>query len=141
MKNLILFVILIFSVTSCTLFTAYETQFIDVDDTLLLKFKMTKSETLEIIGKPTEVVRGILMEDGEQYEIWRYSTKEGRNKTVAQLLPRKPSKNFEIDDWIEDDKNTKAFYVLFKNDRLVRWGDFTFDWCNGYCSFKESSEN
>ena len=22
------------------------------------------------------------MEDGEQYEIWRYSTKEGRNKTV-----------------------------------------------------------
>ena len=49
--------------------TAIERQFIDVEDTLLIKSGMTKTNTLEIIGKPTEVVRGILMEDGVQYEI------------------------------------------------------------------------
>ena len=121
---------MVFFLFSCA---AFERQFIDVDDTLLIESGMTKQETLKIIGKPTEVVRGILMEDGVQYEVWRYVTKEGINETVSQLLPRKPEKDIEFDDW---DK-PKDLFVLFKNNAIVRWGDFTYNWCNGECGFEE----
>mgnify|MGYP003327033810 CR=1 FL=1 len=77
---------------------------------------MTQSNTFEIIGKPTEVVRGILMEDGIQYEIWRYFTKEGTNETVSQLLPRKPDKNMEID-----------VQIIVKNE-IVRYYQSTQSW-------------
>ena len=52
MRSLIL-VVTSFLLMSCT---AIERQFIDVEDTLLIKSGMTKTNTLEIIGKPTEVV-------------------------------------------------------------------------------------
>ena len=133
MRSLIL-VVTSFLLMSCT---AIERQFIDVEDTLLIKSGMTKTNTLEIIGKPTEVVRGILMADGVQYEIWRYVTKEGMNETVSQLLPRKPDKNMEIDNW----DSPKDFYILFKNNSLVRWGDFTYNWCNGDCGITEQTNN
>jgi hypothetical protein len=130
-----LFAISIFSlgIISCT---ALEPQFIDVDDTVLIEGSMSKDEILKILGRPVEVVRGIVMEDGEVFEIWRYSTKEGFGKTHPDNLPRKSAKNMKLEEWA----NSKDFFLLFKNRTLVRWGDFKFNWCNGKCSIQNNNQ-
>ena len=123
-----------------------EEQFIDVDDTLQIKAGMNKVEALDTLGKPVEVVRGILMEDGKTYEIWRYFTKQGFGLVDVKDLPRKPPKNMKFEVWagaerktslfIFEDKSfikvneekSKSLFLLFKDDKLVRWGDFKFHW-------------
>ena len=102
-----------------------EEQFIDVDDTLQIKAGMNKVEALDALGKPVEVVRGILMEDGKTYEIWRYFTKQGFGLVDAKDLPRKPPKDMIFEDWAG---KSKSLFLLFKDDKLVRWGDFKYRW-------------
>ena len=111
---------------SLTLFscTAFEKQFIDVDDTLVVKGGQTKKEILDVLGKPTAVKEGIVMEEGDVFEIWRYVTKEGKNEVQSLLLPRKPPKQMDFEDWDKSDD----FYVMFKNNLVIRWGDLTIDW-------------
>ena len=111
---------------SLTLFscTAFEKQFIDVDDTLVVKGGQTKKEILDLLGKPTAVKEGIVMEEGDVFEIWRYVTKEGKNEVQSLLLPRKPPKQMDFEDWDKSDD----FYVMFKNNLVIRWGDLTIDW-------------
>ena len=58
---------------------ASELQFIDVDDTLLIKPDMSKNDILDILGKPTAVKAGIQIDDGDHYEIWTYQFKVGVN--------------------------------------------------------------
>ena len=102
-----------------------EEQFIDVDDTLQIKAGMNKVEALDALGKPVEVVRGILMEDGKIYEQWRYNTKQGFGLVNVKDLPRKPPKNMIFEDWAG---KSKSLFLLFKDDKLVRWGNFKFNW-------------
>ena len=102
-----------------------EEQFIDVDDTLQIKVGMNKVNALDVLGKPVEVVRGILMEDGKIYEQWRYNTKQGFGLVNVKDLPRKPPKNMIFEDWAG---KSKSLFLLFKDDKLVRWGDFKFNW-------------
>ena len=102
----------------------YTVQFIDVDDTLVIKGGMSKNDVLKIIGKPTAVQNAILMEDGVQFLIWRYVAKEGKNKVSPLLLPRKPPKQMDFEDWDEP----SDFYIMFKNGIVIRWGDLTLDW-------------
>ena len=103
---------------------ASELQFIDVDDTLLIKPDMSRNDVLEIIGKPTAVKSGILYDDGNLYEMWLYQVKVGVNIVDSKLLPRKPPKNMDFEDWLKP----SDFYILFKNNLPVRWGDLSFDW-------------
>ena len=103
---------------------ASELQFIDVDDTLLIKPDMSRNDVLEIIGKPTAVKSGILYDDGNLYEMWLYKVKVGVNIVDSKLLPRKPPKNMDFEDWLKP----SDFYILFKNNLPVRWGDLSFDW-------------
>ena len=107
---------------SCTL--APELQFIDVDDTLLIRPDMSRNDVLEIIGKPTAVKSGIQMDDGNLYELWLYQVKVGVNIVDSKLLPRKPPKNMDFEDWLKP----SDFYILFKNNLPVRWGDGSVDW-------------
>ena len=107
---------------SCTL--APELQFIDVDDTLLIRPDMSRNDVLEIIGKPTAVKSGILYDDGNLYEMWLYKVKVGVNIVDSKLLPRKPPKNMDFEDWLK----SSDFYILFKNNLPVRWGDGSVDW-------------
>jgi hypothetical protein len=107
---------------SCTL--TPELQFIDVDDTLLIRPDMSRNDVLEIIGKPTAVKSGIQMDDGNLYELWLYQVKVGVNIVDSKLLPRKPPKNMDFEDWLKP----SDFYILFKNNLPVRWGDLSFDW-------------
>ena len=116
-----LFIIISLFLTACTTF---EKQFIDVDDTLIVKGGQSKKEILDLLGKPTAVKEGIVMEDGDVFEIWRYIAKDGKNKIQSQLLPRKPPKQMDFEDWDEPDD----FYVMFKNNLVIRWGDLTIDW-------------
>ena len=116
-----LFIIISLFLTSCT---AFEKQFIDVDDTLVIKGGMSKTDILKVIGKPTAVQNAILMEDGVQFVIWRYVAKEGKNKVSPLLLPRKPPKQMDFEDWDEP----SDFYIMFKNGIVIRWGDLTVDW-------------
>ena len=102
-----------------------EEQFIDVDDTLQIKVGMNKVNALDVLGKPVEVVRGILMEDGKIYEQWRYNTKQGFGLVNVKDLPRKPPKNMIFEDWAG---KSKSLFLLFKDDKLVRWGNFKFNW-------------
>ena len=102
-----------------------EEQFIDVDDTLQIKVGMNKVNALDVLGKPVEVVRGILMEDGKIYEQWRYNTKQGFGLVNVKDLPRKPPKNMIFEDWAG---KSKSLFLLFRDDKLVRWGDFKFNW-------------
>ena len=108
---------------------AEELQFIDVDDTLLIKPDMSRNDVLEIIGKPTTVKSGIQIDDGDHYEIWTYQFKVGVNIVDANLLPRKPPKNMDFDRWF-DDLTESDFYIIFKNNQPVRWGDGSVDWTN-----------
>ena len=101
-----------------------ELQFIDVDDTLLIRPDMSRNDVLEIIGKPTAVKSGILYDDGNLYEMWLYKVKVGVNIVDSKLLPRKPPKNMDFEDWHEPSE----FYILFKNNLPVRWGDGSVDW-------------
>ena len=101
-----------------------EEQFIDVDDTLQIKAGMNKVEALDALGKPVEVVRGIVMEDEKIYEIWRYNTKQGFGLVNVKDLPRKPPKNMKFEDWA----GKSNLFLLFKDDKLVRWGNFKFNW-------------
>ena len=103
---------------------ASELQFIDVDDTLLIRPDMSRNDVLEIIGKPTAVKSGIQMDDGNLYEMWLYKVKVGVNIVDSKLLPRKPPKNMDFEDWLEPSE----FYILFKNNLPVRWGDGSVDW-------------
>ena len=121
MNKLILLVSLSLTLFSCT---AFEKQFIDVDDTLVVKGGQTKKEILDVLGKPTAVKEGIVMEEGDVFEIWRYVTKEGKNEVQSLLLPRKPPKQMDFEDWDKSDD----FYVMFKNNLVIRWGDLTIDW-------------
>ena len=118
---------------SCTL--APELQFIDVDDTLLIRPDMSRNDVLEIIGKPTAVKSGILYDDGNLYEMWLYKVKVGVNIVDSKLLPRKPPKNMDFEDWLEPSE----FYILFKNNLPVRWGDGSVDWTND--KSKDDDEN
>ena len=102
-----------------------EEQFIDVDDTLQIKVGMNKVNALDVLGKPVEVVRGILMEDGKIYEQWRYNTKQGFGLVNVKDLPRKPPKNMIFEDWAG---KSKSLFLLFKDDKLVRWGNFKYRW-------------
>lgn len=126
-KQIIIFSIAVLTISACT--TVYEKQFIDVDDTLKIEGGMSKSSIQNILGKPNEVVRGIVMEEGDVFEMWRYAVQEGMGDVAPQNLPRKPGKDIKFTNW----ENTKDMFVLFKNNKLVRWGDMKFDWCNGYC--------
>ena len=108
---------------SCTL--APELQFIDVDDTLLIRPDMSRNDVLEIIGKPTAVKSGILYDDGNLYEMWLYKVKVGVNIVDSKLLPRKPPKNMDFEDWVN---KPSEFYIYFKNNLTVRWGDGSVDW-------------
>jgi hypothetical protein len=101
-----------------------ELQFIDVDDTLLIRPDMSRNDVIEIIGKPTAVKSGIQMDDGNLYELWLYQVKVGVNIVDSKLLPRKPPKNMDFEDWLKP----SDFYILFKNNLPVRWGDLSFDW-------------
>ena len=101
-----------------------ELQFIDVDDTLLIRPDMSRNDVLEIIGKPTAVKSGIQMDDGNLYELWLYQVKVGVNIVDSKLLPRKPPKNMDFEDWLKP----SDFYILFKNNLPVRWGDGSVDW-------------
>ncbi len=103
-----------------------ELQFIDVDDTLLIKPDMSKKDVLDIIGKPTAVKAGIQIDDGDIYEIWRYQFKVGVNTVDSKLLPRKPPKIMDFEDWNEPSK----FYIMFKNNLIIKWGDGTVGWEN-----------
>ena len=120
---------------SCTL--APELQFIDVDDTLLIRPDMSRNDVLEIIGKPTAVKSGILYDDGNLYEMWLYKVKVGVNIVDSKLLPRKPPKNMGFDWWFDDTKSD--FYIIFKNNQPVRWGDGSVDWTND--KSKDEEEN
>ena len=112
-----------------------ELQFIDVDDTLLIRPDMSRNDVLEIIGKPTAVKSGILYDDGNLYEMWLYKVKVGVNIVDSKLLPRKPPKNMDFEDWLEPSE----FYILFKNNLPVRWGDGSVDWTNE--KSKDEEEN
>ena len=121
---------------SCAQFhLATELQFIDVDDTLLIKPDMSRNDVLDIIGKPTAVKAGIQIDDGDLYEIWIYQFKVGVNIVDSKLLPRKPPKNMDFEDWLEPSE----FYILFKNNLPVRWGDGSVDWTND--KSKDDDEN
>ena len=109
-------------ISGCSL--VLEEQFIDVDDTLQIKAGMNKVEALDALGKPVEVVRGIVMEDEKIYEIWRYNTKQGFGLVNVKDLPRKPPKNMKFEDWA----GKSNLFLLFKDDKLVRWGDFKYRW-------------
>ena len=115
---------------------AEELQFIDVDDTLLIKPDMSRNDVLEIIGKPTTVKSGIQIDDGDHYEIWTYQFKVGVNIVDANLLPRKPPKNMDFEKWKEP---PSVFYIYFKNNLTVRWGDGSVDWNND--KSKDEEEN
>jgi hypothetical protein len=115
---------------------ASELQFIDVDDTLLIKPDMSRNDVLEIIGKPTAVKSGILYDDGNLYEMWLYQVKVGVNIVDSKLLPRKPPKNMDFENWLEP---PSKFYILFKNNLPVRWGDGSVDWTND--KSKDDDEN
>ena len=65
---------------------ASELQFIDVDDTLLIKPDMSKKDILDILGKPTAVKAGAKIVPGSLFEIWRYQFKVGVNKVDSKLL-------------------------------------------------------
>ena len=119
---------------SCTL--APELQFIDVDDTLLIKPDMSRNDVLDIIGKPTAVKAGIKIDDGDLYEIWIYQFKVGVNIVDSKLLPRKPPKNMDFEDWVN---KPSEFYIYFKNNLTVRWGDGSVDWTND--KSKDDDEN
>ena len=121
MGKLISLISLSLVLISCT---AYEKQFIDVDDTLIIKGGQSKKEILDMLGKPTAVKEGIVMENGDVLEIWRYVAKDGKNEVQSPLLPRKPPKQMDFEDWDE----SEDFYVLFKNSSVIRWGDLTIDW-------------
>jgi len=109
MGKLISLISLSLVLISCT---AYEKQFIDVDDTLIIKGGHSKKEILDMLGKPTAVKEGIVMENGDVLEIWRYVAKDGKNEVQS------------LEDWDE----SEDFYVLFKNSSVIRWGDLTIDW-------------
>ena len=113
-----------------------ELQFIDVDDTLLIKPDMSRNDVLEIIGKPTAVKAGIKIDDGDLYEIWIYQFKVGVNIVDSKLLPRKPPKNMDFENWVN---KPSEFYIYFKNSLTVRWGDGTVDWTND--KSKDEEEN
>ena len=102
-----------------------ELQFIDVDDTLLIRPDMSRNDVLEIIGKPTAVKSVILYDDGNLYEMWLYKVKVGVNIVDSKLLPRKPPKNMDFENWLEP---PSKFYILFKNNLPIRWGDGSVDW-------------
>ena len=113
-----------------------ELQFIDVDDTLLIKPDMSKNDVLDIIGKPTAVKAGIQIDDGDIFEIWRYHFKVGVNTVDSRLLPRKPPKNMDFENWVN---KPSKFYIYFKNSLTVRWGDGSVDWTND--KSKDDDEN
>jgi len=102
-----------------------EMQFIDVDDTLKIKAGMNKVETLEALGRPVEVLRGIVMEDGKTYEMWKYLTKQGFGKVTPKDLPRKPPKNMKFENW---SPLFKELIIMFEENKIVRWGDFEYQW-------------
>ena len=114
----------------------YSVQFIDVDDTLLIRPDMSRNDVLEIIGKPTAVKSGILYDDGNLYEMWLYKVKVGVNIVDSKLLPRKPPKNMDFEDWLEPSE----FYILFKNNLPVRWGDGSVDWTNDKSQDEEENK-
>ena len=115
---------------------ASELQFIDVDDTLLIKPDMSRNDVLDIIGKPTAVKAGIQIDDGDLYEIWIYQFKVGVNIVDSKLLPRKPPKNMDFENWVN---KPSEFYIYFKNSLTVRWGDGRVDWTND--KSKDDEEN
>ena len=114
-----------------------ELQFIDVDDTLLIKPDMSKKDVLDIIGKPTAVKAGIQIDDGDIYEIWRYQFKVGVNTVDSKLLPRKPPKNMDFENWVN---KPSEFYIYFKNSLTVRWGDGSVDWTNDKSQDEEGNK-
>ncbi len=116
---------------------ASELQFIDVDDTLLIKPDMSKKDILDILGKPTAVKAGAKIVPDSLFEIWRYQFKVGVNKVDSKLLPRKPPKNMDFEDWIDQ---PSGFYVVFKNNLTVRWGDGSVDWTNDKSQDEEGNK-
>ena len=117
---------------------AIELQFIDVDDALLIKPDMSRKDVLDIIGKPTEVKAGFLNDDGDLYEIWLYTFKLAGSLVDPKLLPRKPPKNMGFDWWFDNKKSD--FYIIFKNNQPVRWGDGSVDWTNDKSQDEEENK-
>lgn len=96
-------------------------QFIDVDETLNLYPKMTKREARTMLGKPSEVRAGIVLNNGTVYEVWAYTV---RIKTEKHGEVRKPDKEFRGDNWV----GGTDYELVFKNDQLFKWGSAGDDW-------------
>lgn len=108
-------------------------QFIDVDEALLIKPGMSKSDARVILGKPTEVRAGIVLKNNDVIELWRYQMKEMQIKQVIDInkvLPafivakQKPDKEFRPNDWSGENR----YGLVFKNDKLIKWGYMGDDW-------------
>ena len=138
MRSVIYLICISWFLISCGL--AIELQFIDVDDTLLIKPDMSRKDVLDIVGKPTEVKAGFLNDDGDLYEIWLYKFKVGGSLVDAKLLPRKPPKNMDFDRWWFKDLTEGDFYIIFKNNQPVRWGDGSVDWTNDKSQDEEENK-
>ena len=136
MRSVIYLICISWLLISCSLLSI-ELQFIDVDDALLIKPDMSRKDVLDIVGKPTEVKAGFLNDDGDLYEIWLYKFKVGGSLVDAKLLPRKPPKNMDFEDWIDQ---PSEFYIVFKNNLTVRWGDGSVDWTNDKSQDEEENK-
>ena len=137
MRSVIYLICISWLLISCSLLSI-ELQFIDVDDTLLIKPDMSRKDVLDIVGKPTEVKAGFLNDDGDLYEIWLYKFKVGGSLVDARLLPRKPPKNMDFEWW--NDLTESDFYIIFKNNQPVRWGDGSVDWTNDKSQDEEENK-
>ena len=108
-------------------------QFIDVDDALLIKPGMSKTDVRRTLGKPTEVRAGIVLKNDDVIELWGYQMKNMQNRQVLDInnilppviIPKsKPDKEFRSNDWSGENR----YGLVFKNDKLIKWGYMGDDW-------------
>tara|TARA_Y100001970_G_scaffold35732_1_gene44164 strand:- start:87 stop:623 length:537 start_codon:yes stop_codon:yes gene_type:complete len=109
------------------------TQFIDVDDMLLVKAGATKQQLLTTIGKPSMVRAGLRLKNNDVHEVWFYKVRKSLTKQVLdfnRLLPAfilpgmKPKKDFKGNGW----SGKQMYGFMFKNDKLYKWGFAGDDW-------------
>ncbi|MDD5674711.1 MAG: hypothetical protein PHC61_11145 [Chitinivibrionales bacterium] len=97
--------------------------FIDVDEMAKLFPKMPKRDVKLNLGEPLEMRAGLVLSNGEVYEVWLY--------TVAEKLQEVQGKKMKLlgnsasaTEWGQE----KIFALTFKNDQLIKWGYADDDW-------------
>lgn len=104
--------------------TALVQRFIGVEETLRIMPNMSKREIGKALGQPLQVVGGLLLEGGDVYEVWMYLARSQRIEVAAKEAHVKVEGARKARDWSDE----QPYAVLFKNNKVIKWGHPNADW-------------